>query len=363
MKKRILSSLTAVTASFAVLHASASPVPPPTAGQNITGEYHAASGAKANIASHSNGIVIRANISSGPSGISVMMSYPQVTASPYYVFGEVVDGPNRLNAPFADWAHAWVDGVYTSGEPMGVQPNISHSYRLTASDLSQSPDTTNNTVWFGVHIVAKPGHTFSMDQLTFIETSSDGNSLGKTNTFADPTDDFSPWAYGIIWDTNGIPRESDTILDDPSSGPWDGVQLNEAIFVGAQGTYYIADTNVVASYIDGFNSPTNEGFTATGRWYLQTTNATGLSQITLQTAGVPLAPVQTMNLGTADNATNVIYGLDMETNRTFNLFYTPVLTGSKVCIATVNSGDVISWPTDSSLGTWGQGFFNGFEQN
>ena len=242
----------------------------------------------------------------------------------------VVCGPVRADAvTFDEWSTNAVWDLYsnqTLSEDVG--------YRLTADQITQSANLTDSNIWFVVRIVSKNStDKFSLNMLHFSELSTDpDNTLANQYSPGSVTNlIYSRRAIGVIWSSGG-PRASDTILSYQ-----DGTNLvNEIDFIGMQSSYYQYPLATVSKYILGFTN-----FAVSAK--CQVVDAAGAVlatvQRTVQRAGSPIQPkVIITDIGNS----MVGIGVNMETNRTAIIMFTPqIQSPSWTTEATVNAGDEI----------------------
>lgn len=241
--------------------------------------------------------------------------------------------------------------MYTNGIPhyRVNMPNDELGWSLQVPYVTQPTTLTSNTAWFAVHLVSKyPAYFFTPSQLTFLERSSDGSndSLGKTNTFSDPTYIYTSAGMGVVW--QGTPRLSDTLV---TSGYWDQTPVNEFIFVGAMSEYFVysdpASYAEIGSYILGWTD-----MSITGTWQFDDGDGDVFSvRKTLHTYGTYTPGIAGIDGG---GAGTVSVGSDVGQNDSWILqsASSNIASPTWTDVATVNSNDTNFFPSLAPANFW-----------
>lgn len=242
-------------------------------------------------------------------------------------------GPVRANTnAFEAWSAATIAYMYQNGGQ--IQSNVIGGHKLLPAYITQTPAQTNNTIWFVIHVVSKdPNYKFLPSKLSFVGGSSDNsNYLATASSLAsDPNYTYSPRFWGINWGSGGM-RVNDTILSTPGSGKISEVPASEAIFIGAQLNYYMAD---YSAWIMGFSD-----YSVNGTWSLNDGTNTAHASITLHTKIIPSLPW----LSLSTTSSTAVLGADMETNTTAILYSAPKLPPVWKKEGVMNSGDITILP-------------------
>lgn len=262
--------------------------------------------------------------------------------SQYNIFLYWTLGPVRTNqtsSPAYDqWSKDITWSLYTN---QTMVKDV--GYRLLPEYVLQPAGVLNsNTLHLMVRVVGKNGAKVSLDMLRFSARSTDStnNTLGNEYSLVGLTGlAYSPRAIGVNYGPGGA-RVSDA-LDMSGSG---SLLKDEIDFVGMQCKYfpYIDMTNW--AQITRYLTNTVLDFRLTGDCQVVGADnvVLGFAQRTLQVKGVPVQPILSIN---RSSVSNVLIGINMETNRTAIIFSSLKLVPSVWSLeGTYNANDVLQWP-------------------
>jgi hypothetical protein len=273
---------------------------------------------------------------------SVLMGSPGAVitsdGSRFDVFTYWIRGPIRTNsvtdAAYDPFATAVVSELYTNRT---LQSRDVGHHLNTEYVTQQTANRTNETLHLAVRVVGRNGAKVSGTMLEALMGSSDtANTLSNAYSIASVANPvYSAKMWGVTYGPGGE-RISDSLLrnSEPAS-----TLVDEIVFVGMQCKYYtytdVANYAQIESYLTNY-SP---NFLLVGTWrVVQGTNVLGSAYRTLQVRGHPAQPV----LSISDIDPKVRVGINMDTNRTANLYSSPKVpaTGWKF-EGTVNANDVL----------------------
>ncbi len=283
-------------------------------------------------------------VSEKPNVSKPWVSLKSYSECPVLIYTRAILGPSSTSAQYQSWSRTTLSNIYNLGRLPGNLPG-ELGHKLLPQYLSQSGDVTNWTVWMTVQIITKdPSFKFTASQIKAIWKSSDAaNSLGKTNSFENPKYIYSPYgSYGINWNAAG-PRNGDEV---DTSSYWNSKPVNELIFLGSMGKYYLTDSAGVSNYVSQFPD-----FQDSCTWQLVGTESSvlGYASKTLHYRELPIS----WNISISKADPGIQLGISSSTTDTWVLLQTENIGSPNWNpVATVNAGDIIYRPANIKSGFW-----------